>query len=193
MRKLILGEWLSLDAFAADKNGTTKFFESREYGGVSDEHMLKFMEDVDTIIIGRKTYELFADFWPKATTSEELMADCINETHKIVFSSSLDSAPWGKWDPATVNRGDAVEEVKRLKAQSGKDMVLWGSISLAQSLIEADLIDEFQIRVVPVLLGEGRPMFSKSREIPLKLVETRAYESGVVYSRYVPKQIVIAG
>ena len=142
MRRLILEEWLSLDGFAVDKNGTLDFFPPSQTDQSSDKDQLAFLESVDTILLGRRTYELFVDFWPTATTDREIIADRLNTLPKLVFSSTLNEAPWGKWPPARVVRGDAVAEIKRLKAQDGKHMVLWGSLSLAQDLIAEDLIDD---------------------------------------------------
>ena len=86
------------------------------------------------------------DFWPTATTDKEIIADRLNTLPKLVFSNTLREAPWGNWSPARVVRGDAVAEIRRLKEQDGKHMVLWGSLSLAQDLIAADLIDEYHSR-----------------------------------------------
>ena len=84
MKKLIVQEWLSLDGFAEDSNGKLDFFPSTEANKYADENQLKFMETIDTILLGRKTYELFADFWPNATTDKEIVADKLNETPKVV-------------------------------------------------------------------------------------------------------------
>src|ERR1700740_470485 len=126
MRKLILEEWLSLDGYAEDKNGKLDFFPVTEANKYSDRDQLVFMEGIDTILLGRKTYELFVDFWPTATTDVEVIADKLNSTRKIVFSNTLEKAPWGRWPDAEVMRGDAVENIKRLKQAGGKDIVMWG-------------------------------------------------------------------
>jgi dihydrofolate reductase len=133
MRKLILEEWMSLDGFVADKNNQLDFFTSLtpDQNTYSDQDQLKFLETIDTILLGRKTYELFVQFWPTATTGQEVIADRLNELKKIVFSNTISDAPWGKWDPAQVLKGQAVEAIKKLKQSEGKDMVLWGSIALA--------------------------------------------------------------
>ena len=187
MRKLILEEWTSLDGYAADKNGKLDFFPSTEQNKYSDRDQLKFLDTIDTILLGRVTYELFADFWPTATTDAEIIADRLNEIPKIVFSKTLEKAPWGKWPEAQVNRGDAAAEIRKLKQQQGRNMVLWGSISLAQSLIKENLIDEYHIQVCPVLTGGGRLLFPKlTAYANLKLVDTRRYDTGVMYLQYEP-------
>jgi len=187
MRKLILEEWVSLDGFAADKNGQLDFFPSTEKNKYSDEDQLKFMEGIDTILLGRITYQLFVDFWPTASTSTEIIADALNSTQKIVFSNTLQQAPWGNWPDAAIINGNAVDAVKKLKQQPGKNMVLWGSISLAQSLIKENLIDEYHIQVCPTITGGGRPMFPDLDNYKnLQLVDIRKYETGVVFMHYEP-------
>jgi dihydrofolate reductase len=130
VRRLILEEWLSLDGYAVDSEGTLDFFPESEVDRFSDRDKLAFLEGVDTILLGRRTYELFVDYWPTATTDTEIIADRLNELPKLVFSNTLGEAPWGTWPPARVVRGEAVSEIERLKKQDGKHMVLWGSLSL---------------------------------------------------------------
>ena len=185
MRKLILEEWLSLDAFAEDKNGKLDFFPSTEANKYSDEDQLKFLESIDTILLGRKTYELFVDFWPTATNDKEIIADKLNSIPKIVFSNSLKEAPWGDWPAAEIMKGDAVENVKALKTKEGNNIVLWGSISLAQSLMKAELIDEYHLQICPTIIGGGRKLFNDAEEYgQLKLKGVKTYETGVVFLSY---------
>jgi dihydrofolate reductase len=188
MRKLILEEWVSLDGFAADRNGQLNFFPATEKDQHSDSHQLRFLDTVDTILLGRKTYELFVDFWPAATTEQEIIADRLNELPKIVFSNTLREAPWGTWPAARVVSGDAVAEIRRLKESDGKHMVLWGSLSLAQQLIAANLIDEYHLQICPTLVGAGRPLFpALPGYAALKRVTVRTYDTGVVFVHYEPQ------
>ncbi|MGH7719276.1 MAG: dihydrofolate reductase family protein [Gemmatimonadaceae bacterium] len=185
MRKVILQEWVTIDGFAAGPNGELDFFASSVLNEGSDRDLLRFIDTVDTILLGAVTYRLFVDFWPTATTDDEIIADKLNATPKIVFSQTLDRAPWGKWGEAKVVKTSAAEEINELKRRPGKDMVLWGSISLAQSLMKEGLIDECHLRVCPVALGKGRRLFPDDvSTIDMKLLETRAYESGLVLLRY---------
>lgn len=186
MRKLILQEFVSLDGYAANSEGKTTFFEhlTGEKAREIDKDLLHFIGTIDTILLGANTYRLFVDFWPTVTTDEELVADALNSTPKIVFSKTLTDAPWGKWEKATVVSGDAVEAVKKLKQQDGKDMVLWGSISLAQSLLKAGAVDEIQVRVCPVALGKGMPLFSEATH--LNLVNSKVYQAGVTLLCFKP-------
>lgn len=187
MRKLIFQEFLSLDGYAADKDHSTKFFEGPEFSIESDQDLLAEMDRFDTIVLGANTYKMFVDFWPDADSTEQIVADKLNSIPKIVFSNTLKNAPWGKWPAATVIAGDAVTAIKNLKKEAGKDLVLWGSISLAQDLMKANLIDEYQLRIVPVILGGGKLLFSDRDQLDLQLTKTKSYSSGLLLAHYRPK------
>lgn len=189
MRKLIVEEWVSLDGYVADKKGGLDFFThlTAEQNTFSDAHQVKFMETVDSILLGRKTYELFVEFWPNATTDQEVMADKINETKKIVFTNTLAKAPWGEWAEADIISGEAMEAIKGLKRLPGKNIVLWGSISLVQTLMQENLIDEYHIQLCPVLTGGGRSLFNQQiNPRKLNLIEVRHYPTGTVFLNYQP-------
>jgi len=189
MRKVILQEWLTIDGFAAGRNGNLDFVTSRELNRESDEDLVRFMDSIDLILLGAVTYKLFVDFWPTATTETEIIADKLNSTEKIVFSNSLIRAPWGKWPDATIVRTEASKEIKKLKTQPGKNMVLWGSISLAQSLIKENLIDEYHLRICPVVVGNGKSLFPGDIDsLNLKLIEFKKYNSGLILLQYEPSK-----
>ncbi len=187
MRKLILEEWMSLDGYVSDKNDQLDFFTNLtpEQNKYSDQDQLKFLETVDTILLGRKTYELFVDFWPTATTDKEVIADKLNELDKIVFTNTLTSAPWGKWKDAEIISGVATDAIRKLKSLPGKNMVLWGSISLAQALMKENLIDEYHIQLCSVVTSGGRPLFPTQTDFRrLVLSEVRRYNTGTVFLNY---------
>jgi len=189
MRKLILEEWMSLDGFVTDKNNELDFFTNLtpEQNTYSDRDQLKFLETVDTILLGRKTYDLFVDFWPNATINQEVIADKLNEIDKVVFSNTLTKAPWGKWKDAEIIKGELINAIRELKSRPGKNIVLWGSISLAQSLMKEDLIDEYHIQLCPILNGGGRNLFTQEIKVDkLKLIEIRNYNTGTVFLNYEP-------
>ena len=189
MRKVILEEWLSLDGFAEDGKGSLDFFPSTEANKFSDRDQLSFLDSIDTILLGRRTYELFVDFWPTVSPEKEIIAERLNSLPKLVFSNSLREAPWGDWAPARVVPGDAVAEIKRLKERDGKDMVLWGSISLAQQLIAANLIDEYHLQLCPTIVGGGRALFpSLQGYAHLERTSIRTYDTGVVFLQYEPRR-----
>ena len=189
MRKVILEEWISLDGYAVDSEGSLEFFPESEQDRYSDRDQLAFLDSVDTILLGRKTYELFVDYWPTASTDEEVIADRLNELPKLVFSNTLSEAPWGTWPPAKVVRGDAIAEIGRLKEREGKHMVLWGSLSLAQDLMAADLIDEYHLQLCPTLVGGGRPLFAAREDYrTFERVNVRTYDTGALFLHYEPKR-----
>lgn len=184
MRKLILGEFVSVDGFAADAEGTTSFFEDPKWAEGNDEDMLRQMEDIDTILLGANTYKMFLQYWPAADPEKEIIATRLNETPKVVFSSSLKSVEWGEWEAPRLVAGSAEDEVRKLKEQDGKDMILWGSISLAQSLLRAGLVDEIHLRTVPVLLGKGRLMFAEGGKLEMETKSVKRYASGLVLTEF---------
>jgi len=186
MRQVILQEFVTLDGLAAGPNASVDFVPAATRDDQSfEQHQLRFAETIDTILLGRVTYGMFASYWPTATTDTDKAADMLNTTPKVVFSKTLDRAPWGKWAEASVVKTDAAEAVAKLKAQSGKDMVLWGSISLARSLIKAGLIDQYQLVVCPLVLGSGTPLFDGGAPgLELKLLETKSFDGGAVVLKY---------
>jgi dihydrofolate reductase len=110
----------------------------------------------------------------------------MNNTPKVVFSRTLKKAEWGAYNNVTLIRERAAEEIVRLKAQPGKNMVIYGSANLVQGLTELSLIDEYQLLVHPVLLGQGKTLFS-GQAASLKLIKTEAFTNGVVVLYYRPK------
>lgn len=113
---------MSLDGHISDKNDQLDFFTNltAEENKYSDADQLKFLETIDTILLGRKTYELVVNFWPNATAEQEVIADKLNATDKFVFSNTIEKALWDKWPEAEVVKGDAVEAIKKLKSLPGK-------------------------------------------------------------------------
>jgi dihydrofolate reductase len=186
MRKVILQEFVTLDGLAAGENGSVDFVPASTTGDESfGQRQIDFMDSIDTILLGRVTYEMFSQYWPNVTSGDDKpFADKLNAIPKIVFSQTLDRAPWGDWDDAQI-REDAAKEIAASKGRSGKDMVIWGSISLAQSLMADRLIDEYQIIICPVVLGTGRPLFKKQSDAQgLELVDTRTFDRGTALLSY---------
>ena len=186
MRKVILQEFVTLDGLAAGENGSVDFVPASTRGDESfGQHQIAFMDSLDTILLGRVTYEMFSEYWPNVTSGDDKpFADKLNAIPKIVFSRTLDRAPWGDWDEARI-REDAAKEIAALKSRSGRDVVIWGSISLAQSLMAARLIDEYQIIICPVVLGTGKPLFKQQSDAQgLELVDTRTFDHGAALLSY---------
>lgn len=131
------------------------------------------------------TFEDFRGYWPGLTDDTTGISDYLDQVRKYVVSSTIEDP---QWENSTVLSGDAVKEVAALKAlEGGKDIVLTGSITLAHTLIEAGLVDEYRLFVYPVAQGRGRRLFPDGHEVPrLRLVDAKSFESGIVLLRYVP-------
>jgi dihydrofolate reductase len=186
MRNAILQEFVSVDGLAAGPNDSVNFVPASTQGDQSfGRRQLEFMDSIDTILLGRVTYTMFAGHWPKVTSGDDKpFADKLNAIPKVVFSRTLTRAPWGSWDDARIVKTDAAQEVTKLKEGSGKDMVIWGSLSLAQSLMDAELIDEYQLIVCPVVLGSGRPLFRDRASADMRLLNARSFDHGAVLLSY---------
>jgi dihydrofolate reductase len=187
MKKVILQEFVTLDSLAAGPNGSVDFVPASTRGDHAfGREQLALMDAIDTILLGRVTYQMFAGYWPMVTEGDDKQfAEKLNPIPKIVFSKTLDRAPWGKWGDARIVRDGAAPEISKLKQQSGKDMIVWGSISLAQSLINERLIDEYRLVFCPVVLGSGRPFFrEKVAALEMKLLEAATYDLGTVQLKY---------
>ena len=190
MRHLILQQFTTIDGLAADERGDTGFIA--EYARQHDESFerdgMEFLDTVDTMILGRKTYELFAGYWPDAAGDDAEFGRKLNSLKKYVVSSTLKEAPWGKWEPAEIIGSDPATRISALMKEEGKDMVIWGSITLATALLRSGLIDEIQLRMVPLVLGSGRQLFEGDLDSHnLELLGATPYDRGLVLLRYQPK------
>ena len=187
MRQVVVQEFVTIDGFAAGPGGSVDFIPASTQGDEAlGREQIELMDRTDTLLLGRVTYEMFAGYWPDVTEGEEKeFADKFNGLDRIVFSRSLERAPWGSWPEGTVVSSDPVEEVSRRKQEPGKDMMVSGSLSLAQALIDAGLVDEFRLVLCPVVLGGGHPMFRPgSRPIEMHLVRATALNRGGVSLTY---------
>lgn len=195
MSKLIVQEYVTIDGFAAAPDGALDFMPSGGRMPVDlqiERDQLRFIKDeVDTMLLGRATYHIFNEYWPAATTDNDVIADELNALSKVVASRTLEQAPWGdRGEEATLVR-DGVEAAAALRRQSGKGVVVWGSLTLAQSLLRAGLVDECQLYLCPMVLGAGKPLFAPDAGLQaMRLLEATRYESGVILLRYVPEGAV---
>lgn len=181
MRKVIVQELVSADGYAADPQGGLDFFGAvADYDDI-DRDLLAVLDRVDLIVLGRTTYDLLVQYWP---TSAEPVTGAVNSTPKLVCSSSLGHAPWGRFADATVVP-DAVAAVARLKADEGGDLMVWGSLTIARTLLGAGLVDELQLRVCPVLLGSGRSFVpAELSGRALEVTYSKTYPTGLVDTHY---------
>jgi dihydrofolate reductase len=185
MRKLIVQEWISLDGYATDRNDGLDFFAPAVRQIIGDDYHKTFLEEIDCILLGRKTYEQFATLWPGRPIEGNLLAKKINTEQKIVFSTSIKKAPWGKWEAARVEADDPVPMIKKLKSSPGKDIVVFGSISLAQLLMNNHLVDEYHTLICPILTGGGKRLFVEGQgPIALTVKACKQHHNGIVSLNY---------
>ena len=184
MRKIILDTIISLDGYYTSPKNEIDWFE---FDQEEIDWSKEILRRVDAMLFGRVTYQEFSGFWPTASPSpdgfDSEIIGHLNGTRKLVFSRTLADAPWG---PATLIREDPVTAVSLLKNEPGKDMVVIGSGTLVSALVKAGLVDEYRIRVRPMILGAGKPAFvDRDARHPLKLVSGRTFTNGVLALHYV--------
>jgi dihydrofolate reductase len=146
------------------------------------EIMGEIMSAEFDMLLGRRTYETFAAYWPHA--GDNPIANAFNKATKYVVTNSLDRFDWVKTHRMS---GDVVDEIRRLKASDGPELHMWGSHKLLQTLIATELVDEFRVLVYPVVLGKGKRLFENG--VPprgLTLVESRSTPKGVLFNTYRP-------
>jgi dihydrofolate reductase len=186
MGRIVVTEFISLDGVIEDPGGA----EDYKYGGWSfeisrgdegDQFKVDETTNSAALLLGRKTYEGFADAWP---SREGAFADMFNSMPKYVVSSTLKDP---EWTNSTVLSGDLATEVSRLKEEVDGDIVVHGSAQLAQALVEQGLVDELRLMVFPVVLGSGKRLFGEtSDKKPLRLSDSRTVGDGVAILIYEP-------
>jgi dihydrofolate reductase len=174
MRKLFWQMSVTLDGFIEGPN--RELADTAEFPDADFERYASDMLNaIDGMLLGRRTYQLFAGYWPTATGPD---ADRMNQLPKFVFSRTLEKLDW---ENSRLVKANAAEEVARLKQQPGGDLALFGSADLASTLIRHGLIDEYRLLVTPVILGRGTPMFADiSQRYPLSLAKSEQWSSGIV-------------
>ncbi len=187
MRKIIVTVHSTLDGIMSGPTGDEDNMVSWAMPGIQDTTQIvqDSFDSVDTILLGRVTYEGLAQYWPTASGE---FADKMNLTPKIVVSKKggLDHVEWGDYDNISLIDENVEEELKKLKKQPGKDIMIFASSKLVQSLTNADLIDEYRIIVHPVILGSGKRLFENIEGWhDLQLKSATAYKSGAVMLQYV--------
>jgi dihydrofolate reductase len=179
MRKVIVWNMMTLDGYFEGSAPWEIDWMEYVWGEELERFSLEQAQEVGALLFGRKTYEGMARHWSNATGE---IAEFMNNVPKIVFSRTLEVAEWR--NSRLVNtRAEA--EVPRLKHEPGKDLFIFGSATLTDSLTKHALIDEYRIGLNPLLLGTGTPMFKSNDErVRLRLLEARPMHSGVVILRY---------
>jgi dihydrofolate reductase len=186
MGRIVVTEFVSLDGVMEDPGGAEDF----KYGGWAfefdrgedgDKFKLDEAVDSEALLLGRVTYEGFAEAWP---SRDGEFADKFNSMPKYVISSTLENADWTN---TTVLNGDVAEEVAKLKQRIDGDIVVHGSARLVQTLVDAGLVDELRMMVFPVVLGAGKRLFGDtSDKTPLRLTDSKMVGDGVAILTYQP-------
>ena len=192
MRKVIVNEWMSLDgvvqapAYAdEDTRGAFKHggWHLRYFEDVSMRWVVENVTQAGGFLLGRRTYEVFAAYWPKAPEEEQALAQAMNTLPKYVASRTLEQPL--AWQNSRLLQGDIAAAVAALKRADGKDLLVIGSTELAQTLIANDLVDEFRMMIDPVVLGGGRRVFHDDGVLkPLRLVFSEVTTTGAILATY---------
>jgi len=187
MRKIRIFEHISLDG-VIEPGGPGEYGDDYAHGGwtapyrnpAGAEAVAEAQGTSFDLLLGRRTYDLWADFWPKVKGGP--FADCLNAATKYVATHRPDSLGWG---PAKDLGANIIESVRGLKTKGDRDLIVWGSSTLTSALLEQGLVDEVVLFVYPVLLGRGKRFFSDETDPrELALVSTKATTTGVVMNTY---------
>ncbi len=184
MRKLGVFNQVSLDGYFTDNKGDMSWAHKQdpEWQSFASENA----SGGGVLVFGRITYDLMAGYWPtpQAAKNTPIVAERMNNLPKIVFSRTLDKATWSN---TNLIKGDIVEAMRKLKAEPGPDMVIMGSGTIVAQFTDAHLIDEYQVVVNAIVLGDGRTMFGGLKDrVGLRLKEARTFSNGNVVLWYRP-------
>lgn len=196
MRKIIVNEFLSLDGVAQAPGGEDEDTSGGfQHGGWSFEYfdesaqrwVVEGLTSAGGFVLGRRTYETFAAYWPNAPEEEQVLAEPLNTQPKYVASTTL-TEPLA-WENSTVLDGDVAAAVAALKQGDGADLQVIGSTQLVKTLIQHDLVDEFRVMIDPLLLGGGKRIFPDDGERrALRLVESEVTATGAILASYAPAE-----
>jgi dihydrofolate reductase len=181
MRKIVAGLFMSLDGVVEAPESWHFPYFNDELGEIVTDQMTAS----DTMLLGRKTYEEFAAFWPNQGDDVPLATE-INGVRKLVASTTLDSVDWQN---AELIQGDVPEDLRKRKQEEGKDISITGSPTLVRSLLDAGVLDELRLLVHPIVVGHGKRLFgAEGAQVPLRLVSSRTLATGVQYLVYAPAE-----
>jgi dihydrofolate reductase len=185
MRKIVAGLFITLDGVVE----APEKWQSRYFDFDLSEAIEAAAAESDAILLGRRTYEELAGFWPHVN-GDVPMADFMNSTPKYVASTTLDALEWSN---SRLVAGDLAEELTELKEQPGKNIQITGSPTLVRSLLRDGLLDELTLMVHPIVVGGGKRLFANgSFGTTMALVESRSFGSGVLWLSYAPAGVAAA-
>lgn len=181
MRKLILFNMITADGYF---EGIEEDISWHKVDKEVNDFFTDQLRSTDTLLFGRKTYQVMEDFWPGETAFKEdpVVAEMMGDYLKIIFSTNLKNT---NWKNTRLVNNNAVLEVEKLKKETGKDLFIFGSAEISDLLIEHHLIDEFRLMINPVIIGNGKPLF-KNRHIDLQLIKAKVFGNGNVLLCYIP-------
>lgn len=192
MRNIVVSEFISLDGVIQAPGGAEEDTDGGfAHGGWTfpywhddiGAHFEAAMQESDALLLGRKTWQIHGGAFEPMPAGDPF-GDVMNAMPKYVVSTTLDTAD--AWRNSTLIKGDVVEQVRALKAQPGKTILIDGSSVLVHTLIQHDLVDEYRLHVYPVVLGGGKKLFPDGLRVNLHLIEAKPIPSGVTLLRYVP-------
>jgi dihydrofolate reductase len=186
MPRLAVFNNVTVDGYFAGVNGDMEWAHRNSQDPEFQAFVADNAKGGGRLLFGRRTYELMTSYWPTplAAQNDPVVAEQMNAMPKVVFSKTLDHASWNN---TTVVKGDIAEAVRRMKREPGPDMVILGSGTIVSQLSQAGLIDEYQLVVNPVVLGQGRTMYDGiSAPLNLKLTNSRPFRNGRVFLCYEP-------
>jgi dihydrofolate reductase len=179
MRRLVVWNVMTLDGYFEGTSPWDLGFHETVWGDELEGFSLEQGREIGTLLFGRRTYEGMASHWSTATGA---IADMMNSVEKAVATRTLDEATWNN---TRLLKGDAVETVRGLKAEDGKDIYVFGSADLLASLLSAGLVNEYRVCVAPVVLGDGNPLFKpRDRQVKMRLASARPLKTGGVILTY---------
>jgi dihydrofolate reductase len=182
MGHLIVQEFVSADGFAADANNEFTFYELLDGGTTEFDHsQQEWLKNVDVMVLGANTYREFAEYWPTPASKNEIIAPSLNGLRRVVFSRHLARAPWGDMAEAAIESGDAIEAIRRIKSATDGAIVVWGSLTLAETFLAAGVVDSVRLVVMPIAIGAGRGVFPSGQDPNvLDLQSATVYDQGLV-------------
>ena len=181
MRQIIVAEYITVNGIMEAPETWQFPFYSPDFAEYNNSQI----QASGTLLLGRKTYEIFSSFWPTQKKNEFGIADKLNSTPKIVVSTTLKKADWNN---STIISKNIVEEISTLKKQEGSFISVSGSRQLVNTLLQNGLVDEIRLMVHPIVQNNGLPLFDKpERNINLKLLEAKTFSSGVTVLNYQPE------
>ena len=181
MRKIISWNLMTLDGYFEGTGPWDLAFHTSVWGEELEAFSLEQGAEIGALLFGRKTYEGMASYWSKETGA---VADMMNGLEKVVASRTLKEASWNN---SRLLDGAVPEAIERLKRESGKDIYVFGSADLLETLLAHGLVDEYRLCLAPVVLGAGNPLFKPGRDLAMKLGKTTPLKTGGVILHYLPQ------